>query len=214
MSKFNDFITELSKVSHLQESSEIKDYFDKVSDFLFHHLAIKAGKDIYTFIEVEFYYYNEKSIFKGSSLYNCTYPRSRKAGQLFWHLSGMDICFESKEEDRYFGGILIRSLKKGEEIFAGPMRCSDVLLNSCATELPTLIEYESNFGYESKTAFRYGIEADKNEKCNDLNMKFRYFIPQEKWTRTRYNVLVEDKGTGGYKKLEKKIDYYSAQPDK
>ena len=206
MSKRNDFIAELSKVSQLKKSSEIKVYFGKLSDYLFHHLAIKAGKDTYTFLEIEFYYYNEKSIFKGSTLYSCTYPRTRNAGQFFWHYSGLDICFESKEEDGYFGGILIRSLKKNDkEIIAGPMRCSNEILNSCETELPTLVEHESNSGCEPKTTFRYGIEADKKQD------KYRYFIPQDKWTRTRNNVLVEDKSTGGYKAI-KKTDYYPAQP--
>lgn len=209
MSKRNDFIAELSKVSHLKESSEIKDYFDILSDYLFHHLAIKAGKKTYTFIEVEFYYYNKNGIFQGP-LYSCTYPRSRDAGQFFWHLSGMDICFESKEKEGYFGGILIRSLKKNdEEIIAGPMRCSYEILNSCKTELPTLVEHESNSGYEPKTTFRYGIEADKNQGKSP--MQFRYYIPQDKWTRTRNSVLVEDKSTGGYKTI-KKTDYYPAQP--
>lgn len=209
MSILNDFIEELSKVSHLKESSETKDYFDKVSDYLFHHLAIKAEEDTYTFIEVEFYYYNKNGIFQGP-LYSCTYPRSRDAGQFFWHLSGMDICFESKEKEGYFGGILIRSLKKNdEEIIAGPMRCSDEILNSCKTELPTLVEHESNFGLKFETTIRYGIEADK--KQDKSPMEFRYFIPQDKWTRIRNNVLVEDKSTGGYKTI-KKTDYYSAQP--
>ena len=209
MSKRNDFIAELSKVSHLKESSEIKDYFDILSDYLFHHLAIKAGKKTYTFIEVEFYYYNKNGIFQGP-LYSCTYPRSRDAGQFFWHLSGMDICFESKEKEGYFGGILIRSLKKNnEEIIAGPMRCSDEILNSCEKELPTLVDHKSNSGLKFETTIRYGIEADKNQ--GDSPMEFRYFIPQDKWTRTKNNVLVEDKSTGGYKTINK-TDYYPAQP--
>ena len=213
MSRLKEFIALLSKVSHLKESSEIEGYFDKLSDYLFNHLAIKAGKDIYTFLEVEYYYYNENSIFKDSSLYNCTYPRTRNVGQFFWHLSGIDICFESKENNRYFGGILIRSLKKNDkEIIAGPMRCSDEILNSCETILPMLIVHESNLGYEPETAFRYGIEADKNQ--GNSPMEFRYFIPLDNWTRTRNSVLVEDKSTGGYKTIEKKIDYYSAQPPK
>ena len=201
MSLLNDFITELSKVSQLKESSEMEVYFDKLSDYLFHHLAIKAGEKTYTFIEVEFYYYNKNGIFNGP-LYSCTYPRTRNAGQFFWHYSGLDICFESSEENRYFGGILIRSLKKQkddqkkndeerEEIIAGPMRCSDEILNSCETKLPELIEYESNPDSEPQTTFRYGVKTDKEQD------KYRYFIPQDKWTRTRNNVLVEDKSTGG-----------------
>ena len=206
MSRLKEFIAELSKVSHLKESSEIKDYFDKLSDYLFHHLAIKAGKKTYTFIEVEFYYYNKNGIFQGP-LYCCTYPRSRNAGQFFWHYSGLDICFESSEEKGYFGGILIRSLKKDDkEIIAGPMRCSDEILNSCEKELPTLVEHESNLGEKNfETTFRYGIKTDKEQD------KYRYFIPQDNWTRIRNKVLVEDKSTGGYKAI-KKTDYYPAQP--
>ena len=63
-----------------------------------------------------------------------TYPRDGyEAGQLFYHLSGIDICFESHYNGKSgkFGGILIRSIKDGDLIIAGPLNCKDEILNVC-----------------------------------------------------------------------------------
>ena len=179
MNKTNDFISKLSEIT-LKNKSNIQQYFNEVADFLFHHIAIKAGECIFTFLEIEFYYYKQ-GIFEGP-LFNCTYPRTRKAGQFFWHYSGIDICFESNEEERTFGGILIRSLMKNDqEIIAGPMCCSDELMNCCNKELPTLIDGETILENNPTSTIRYGIEADKAQK----EMKFCYYIKQNSWSRTR-----------------------------
>lgn len=202
-----DFIELLNKIQKTKEA-DIQQYFEEVAEYLFNHMAIKAGDKEFTFAEIEFYFYKENE-FEGP-LYNCTYPRTRNAGQFFWHYSGLDICFESKEEKRYFGGILIRSLMKDGEIIAGPMRCSDEIMNSCEECMPFLIDYETHVG-KPKSAIRYGIDADKND--NESNIEFCYYIPGIEWTRPRGKVLVADKTTGGYKE-KSKTDYYSAQPDK
>lgn len=210
MYKIKEFFNKLLEVSHYNNQDEIQRYFGEVADHLFKHVAIEAGNDAFTFVEVEFYYY-KKGVFEGP-LFNCTYPRTRKAGQFFWHYSGIDICFESIEKDGYFGGILIRSLKKnGGEIIAGPMRCSDELMNSCNHELPSLIEYESNQKESILSTIRYGISADKEQQ--EAQKLFCFYLKQDDWTRKRKNVLVADKTSGGYKTTSKK-DYYSAQPDK
>ena len=166
-------VEKLNEISQLKERGDIQAYFDDLADYLFHHVAIKAGDDTFTFIEVEFYYYQKgkdgkKGIFEGERIFNCTYPRTRKAGQFFWHYSGLDICFESSDEEKeeHFGGILIRSLmKKGkeekkDEVIAGPMRCSNELMNSSKNELPSLIDYEANSDKKLASTLRYGIKAD------------------------------------------------------
>ena len=209
MSNVIDFSNKLLEVSHYNNQDEIQRYFGEVADKLFKHVAIEAGNDIFTFVEVEFYYY-KKGVFEGP-LFNCTYPRTRTVGQFFWHYSGMDICFESIEKKGYFGGILIRSLKKRSgEIIAGPMRCSNEIMNSCNGEMPRLIEHKTECEV-SDPITRYGIEADI--KHNEAGMKLRYYVEQKTWNRKRSNVLVADNTTGDYKQVSK-TDYYTAQPQK
>ncbi len=200
---------QLKQVSQITNLSDLQQYFDEVASYLFHHVGIIAGKDIFTFVEVEFYYY-KKGVFNGR-LFNCTYPRSRSAGQFFWHYSGIDICFDSDEEKEIFGGILIRSLmKNGKEIIAGPMRCSDEIMNSCVNELPRLDESLNNPCEELKQTIRFGIAADKEQSGQRL--QFCYYVKPNTWKRKRTNVLVADKQNGGYHSVSK-TDYYSAQPE-
>ena len=192
-----------------QEVSEsVQVYFDNLAGFMFNNIQICAGDDTYTFIEVEFYYY-DKIKFNGP-IYDCTYPRTRSTGSFFWHYSGTDICFDSDENKGYYGGILIRSLKKitenGEEIIAGPMRCVNELMNSCVDKIPFLEDKTEEDKTLPQKTIRYGIAADKNAFQNNENIEPRYcyFCPQTNWTRVRV-IGMNNK---------KKIDYYNAQPEK
>ncbi len=214
-------IEKLNEISQLKERGDIQAYFDDLADYLFHHVAIEAGDDTFTFIEVEFYYYQKgevgkKGIFDGEKIFNCTYPRTQEAGKLLWHYSGVDICFKSIEKDKFFGGILIRSLmKKGkknkkDEIIAGPMRCSNELMNSCNEKMPSLIDYEANLDKEPVSTIRYGIKADLEQKESPIYLA--YYIKPDSWNRNRGKVLVANKA-GGYDKRDK-IDSYPANPER
>ena len=178
----NSFFELLNKIQEKKKGDDIQQYFAEVADYLFKHVAIQAGETRFTFAEIEFYYYKEGE-FEGP------------------------ICFESSEEKKYFGGILIRSIKRGSELIAGPMRCSDEIMNSCDGELPYLVYCETACETPVST-IRYGIEADKNQ-----NMKFCFYIEPETWNRKREGVLVADKATGRYKNVSK-TDYYIAEPKK
>mgnify|MGYP003500673164 CR=1 FL=1 len=87
-----------------------------------------------------------------------TYPRNDyKGGELFYHLSGIDICFDSQynEESGRFGGILIRSIKDGDKIIAGPLNCKDEILNACKNgEMPKLIEVSGKQEIEPAQTYR------------------------------------------------------------
>ena len=49
--------------------------------------------------------------------------------------------FRYNREEVKFGGILIRSIKDGDRIIAGPLKCKDEILNACKNEkMPKLIE--------------------------------------------------------------------------
>ena len=114
---------------------------------LFTSYGIECNNKIFRLAEIEFYYYDSEQYVKDPSHHKwqeVTYPRNDyKGGELFYHLSGIDICFDSQynEESGRFGGILIRSIKDGDKIIAGPLNCKDEILNACKNEkMPKLIE--------------------------------------------------------------------------
>jgi len=166
-------------------NSNVHAKFREIATNLFRKFCIKCGTKKYYFAEIEFYYYDrddKKGLNK--SWNEKTYPRDKKnAGDLFFHYSGVDICFDSSFKEGRFGGILIRSLKDDNGKFiTGPFVCMLELLNVSSKDWPRL-EYlkdnEEYLDYElcDNPVVRYGIidEAlcffDKNlyEKFIDKN---------------------------------------------
>ncbi len=167
----------------------LKDPFDGVSDNnslsakcekiaveLFNNYGIKCGDKIFCFAEIEFYYYdknayqNNKYQFRWQKV---TYPRDGyDAGQLFYHLSGIDICFNShyKNDPVKFGGILIRALKGEDGIIAGPLTCKDVILNACINgEMPKLVKETAMQNIVPKQTYRSlgktGTDKEHDRLC-------------------------------------------------
>lgn len=102
--------------------------FDDIAKILLNKVAICKGEKIFYIKDIEFYLYenNHRDII--------TYPRICKAGQWFFHPSGIDISFESSvevnsndyelfqpilNEDAFFGGVLIRAIYSRQ----GSVRC-------------------------------------------------------------------------------------------
>ena len=95
--------------------------FQHLASILLHDVAILKGNKKYRLTDIEFYFYcpNHQDII--------TYPRNSKAGEWFFHSSGVDLSFESNvpmrekastgklmpclTSDSAFGGILIRGIK-------------------------------------------------------------------------------------------------------
>ena len=101
----------------LKENNEFQDECFEIAKDLFRNYCINCNRTEYHFAEVEFYYYDSEQYLQNREQYKwqrVTYPRKCKAGQLFYHLSGVDICFESdyNNQKAKFGGILIRAIKK------------------------------------------------------------------------------------------------------
>ena len=144
----------------MENELDLKNPFDGISNYesfkakcrdiageLFTSYGIECNNKIFRLAEIEFYYYDSEQYLKDPSHHKwqeVTYPRNDyKGGELFYHLSGIDICFDSQynEESGRFGGILIRSIKDGKKIIAGPLNCKDEILNACKNgEMPKLIE--------------------------------------------------------------------------
>ena len=153
---------------------DLKNPFDGISNYesfkakcrdiageLFTSYGIECNNKIFRLAEIEFYYYDSEQYLKDPSHHKwqeVTYPRNDyKGGEMFYHLSGIDICFDSQynEESGRFGGILIRSIKDGDKIIAGPLNCKDEILNACKNgEMPKLIEVSGKQEIEAAQTYR------------------------------------------------------------
>ncbi len=133
----------------------------EIASELLTNYGIECNNKIFRFAEIEFYYYDSEQYLKDKNQYKwqeVTYPRNDyEGGQLFYHLSGIDICFDSQynEKSGKFGGILIRSIKDGDRIIAGPLNCKDEILNACKNgEMPKLIEVSGKQEIEPAQTYR------------------------------------------------------------
>ncbi len=154
--------------------------FKSLANEIMNKIYIDNGAYKYRPIEIEFYIFDTEE-----HPDTHVYPRKAHAGDLFFHLSGMDICFESSLEKGRFGGILIRALarekKDGEEtkLFGGPLICVNEVLNTATDRVKVALvkpceelKYTAVKKYSGK---RKGI--NKYEKKDDIywDAKYRYF---------------------------------------
>ena len=158
---------------YLMNAGNVQEQFKTIAENLFKHCYIKCGTKKYYFAEIEFYYYEERGLNKEWN--EKTYPRDGKeAGNLFFHYSGVDICFDSSYADGKFGGILIRSLKDDSgKYITGPTACMLEMLNVCTDEKPRLQmlneNEKNNINLCDNPIARYGIKyTDENMKDEPL----------------------------------------------
>lgn len=147
-----------------------------------------SGEDTYYFKEIEFYLYTKEH--KDNNL---VYPRICKAGQWFVHYSGVDIAFETKIDGKKInqcGGILIRALRKKDEIIAGPLRCLMELFNYCK-KFPS-IEYSKGIQSINNPLPKHRIGFKEREPKN-----YRFYIKEE-----NDKLTIENKDVPQYKKDE------------
>ena len=125
--------------------------FKRIAAELINNYCINCnGKEFYL-AEIEFYYYQDNSNGIMNKPWNMvTYARTgKKVGELFYHLSGVDICFDSYYENgsAQFGGILIRSvIDEGNKLITGPLNCKNLLLNACNDHMPKLERIKKRIG--------------------------------------------------------------------
>lgn len=184
----------------------------EIAKTLFENYGVKCGDKAYRFAEIEFYYYKKEESGKnnlGIDWNRETYPRNKDAGEFFFHYSGVDICFQCHYDDiekdnEYgeFGGILIRSLRDGNKILAGPLFCANVMLNACKENIPTLekADYQQ---YDLDSTTRCGISSDKDQD-KDKKLLLCYYatsVNGEKlnWDKTSERIAW-DKKAGVFKR--------------
>lgn len=166
--------------------------FDDIAKILLNKVAIRKGKKIFYIKDIEFYLYenNHRDI--------VTYPRICKAGQWFFHPSGIDISFESSvevnsndyelfqpilNEDAFFGGVLIRAIYPADKApsdackynLDGPHKVEWALFDSFdafneVTDFPHLIECEHKIEYITK------VRKNLKPKENDYRKKIETIL--------------------------------------
>lgn len=162
--------------------------FDDIAKILLNKVAIRKGKKIFYIKDIEFYLYenNHRDI--------VTYPRICKAGQWFFHPSGIDISLESSvevnsndyelfqpilNEDAFFGGVLIRAIYPADKApsdackynLDGPHKVEWALFDSFdafneVTDFPHLIECEHKIEYITKV--RKNLKLKENDYCKKI----------------------------------------------
>ena len=205
--KTMDIKAEIRKACKNMNEANFQESFKCIAETLLNNCCIQCGEKEFYLAEIEFYYYD-------SNLFNqhwneVTYERNGyEAGDLFYHLSGMDICFDSnlsKDKGKkvgYGGGILIRSIvEENGQITVGPLTCVNKMLNACkGGNMPHLDTTKQRNRFPKKT-FRYLGQDDFNAiqegKNKDGALKLAYYDPlsQEAWNKARssyyYNRLTK-----------------------
>lgn len=195
--------------------------FDDIAKILLNKVAICKGEKIFYIKDIEFYLYenNHRDI--------VTYPRICKAGQWFFHPSGIDISFESSvdvksndfelfqpilREDAFFGGVLIRAIYPADKApsdackynLDGPHKVEWALFDCFdafneITDFPHLIECEHKIEYITK------VRKNLKPKENDYRKKIETILNSYYENR----LISKDEWINVYKCFENKTYRYT-----
>ncbi len=170
----------------IKENIELE--LKSLAESIINEVCIFNGTHTYRPIEIEFYIYD-----KEHHADILVYPRDNKeAGDIFFHQSGIDICFNSSIENGRFGGILIRSIEREDgRQFGGPLISKDEILNS-ATQM-CIVQTHKNDPTKKilKVTQRKGFKEPKGSKDIFWNKEYRF---------------VRDNVQRPIKRVEKQID--------
>lgn len=132
----------LSKLDANSTVNTIRPTFSEIADILLFKSNIQTANGNYRILEIEFYFKNK------NHEDNVTIKRYKDedAGMWWLHEWGVDLSFKcnlsnKNKCDKYYGGILIRSMmslnndnQNEKELFFGPRNCSWELFYSSALE--------------------------------------------------------------------------------
>lgn len=177
----------------------IRSICSEIAISLFNDYCIQCDDTECYFAEIEFYYYDEEYL--NDKWNEVTYPRmGYRAGSIFYHLSGMDICFESNLEKRNGvlygkgGGILIRSIvDEKNNLIVGPLTCVNVMLNNCKDrKMPQLKRLSTSRNITPMPTYRFLGKHDFENIGSgnrDGELKLAYYdkttISPELWNKAR-----------------------------
>ena len=175
-------IQTLLSIPRILSCEDVQGELKSLAGKLMNEYCISNGMHTYRLLEIEFYIYL-KDISKSEKRHadEHVYPRTAETGRIFFHQSGMDICFTSSMEDGYFGGILIRALEREDgENFGGPRICAYEVLNSASGMCVVQeCECDKKLSFDVEASERIGIKEwtdskDKSWKDEYYNKKYRF----------------------------------------
>lgn len=194
--------------------------FDKIAKILLNKVAICKGEKIFYIKDIEFYLYENKH------RDIVTYPRICKAGQWFFHPSGIDISFESSvdvksndyelfqpilRDDAFFGGVLIRAIYPADKAPSDACKYS--------LDGPHKVEwalFDCFDAFNETTNFPHLIECE--HKIEHITKPRKNLIPKENDYRKKIETILNyyyedspvsiDEWINIYKSFEKKTYRY------
>lgn len=152
----------------------IEKVFSDIADALLNRFVIQTEGKKYHFIEIEFYHN------KTDDRPNITIQRKTAVGEWFMHESGVDLCFNSDEEN--YGGILIRTIRCGEEYINGPRKVMwEIFANmnafsnpNPASLIPMIVPIETEEKpFKPIQSLRHNVKNSQKE--------YRFTTPPDKW---------------------------------
>ncbi len=170
----------LNLIIDRKDAQTINQSFDRIAYDLIHHYKLDLQGTLYTFTEIEFYYFD-----KESHPDKYSHKHSYESGTWRLHLQGLDISLGYKtEEDNHisYGGILLRGIKCDEYYINGPKR----ILTHLFERFGGIEQPHKEFGIVPGTnpkmdiykSFRKGL----SERYPDFNnLSYRYYHSIEQW---------------------------------
>ena len=151
-------------------ADDISNYFSETAELLMNGYVISKRGVEYEIIDIEFY------LFTPEHQDVITYPRDCKAGEWFFHQSGVDLTFATAENQ--FGGILIRGLReiseKGTKT-VGPLKCVDLLWDKVSAfevvdaEIPIITKASKNLPQKEIKPLLRKIPVNNDKKTEKIN---------------------------------------------
>ena len=167
---------------------EVEDRFNNIAENLFNNFIIKTSYGDFRFEEIEFYFHSKK--------HPDYIAHPRKSEPLIWYINdfgGIDINFKSEaqkqtpndpwskycwDKESYYGGILIRQLKRisDEFILDSPLKVAELFRNlGYATEgngaMPQLVYVENLPKIEYDTRKRNNLVKSKTDEDHRKKLK-------------------------------------------
>lgn len=169
---------------------DIKNRFEKIAKELFNHYIIRTCFGDFRFEDIEFYFHSKQ--------HPDYIAHPRNSEPLRWYINdfgGIDINFKSEaktessdspygkyiwHEESYYGGILIRQLRREEKehktkeelILSGPLKVAELFRDlGCATDgactMPQLVYVDGLYKIEFEACPRHNLVKDpkSDEEC-------------------------------------------------
>lgn len=184
----------------MQGNKKMREYFsnldpnkatqEEIENFmrgLLQDYALEVAGVKFAFAEIETYTSADKN----------TYKRTSRAGDIFFHNFGFDICFECSQ--KAWGGVLVRSLwpLEGAEPIVGPLRCANAILNIseqnlsfCLSDAKDPQEASKNFSLRVRRADLDASGERVNEPRRLTSSKFESWLESGEKEAEKYKKAI------------------------